>query len=341
MRSRALALVLAVVATGVWSAQPAEAAARCQGRGVTITGTPGDDVILGTPGPDVIAALGGHDVILAGAGHDIICAGDGEDRVFGGDGDDRIYGGNGADFCLGGAGNDVARACQMLRATEVRAPGAPRSIPRPGSVALTFDDGPHPTYTPMVLDILDHYRVKATFFVQGWKVDLYPEIARDIVARGHTLLNHSHGHEALWSYSDRTIAWTLTEANRAITDATGITPRCMRPPYGATNPRVERVIAKLGLEVILWDVDSLDYSHESARLALRHARIAEPGDIILMHDTIGPVWREALPPLIESLQERGIGFDTLCPEFSADPTSITVSHAPARRRAATPVGGVG
>lgn len=184
--------------------------------------------------------------------------------------------------------------------------------PRGGRVALTFDDGPHPRWTPVILDILDGYGVKATFFVQGWKVDAHPGLAREIVARGHSLQSHTYGHENLPRLGDGWVTWSLLEANRAIAEASGAAPTCLRPPYGATSPRVDRLSRAAGLEPVGWDVNTRDYAHGSAAAAIAAATAAEPGDVILMHDTLGPIWEAALPVVIEHFQERGIGFDTLC-----------------------------
>ena len=208
-------------------------------------------------------------------------------------------------------------------ATPVSADPPPvRVIPRDGTVALTFDDGPHPEWTPIVLDILDAYGVKATFFVAGFRAERHPEIVADIAARGHSVQNHTFGHENLVEYGNRTISWTLIEANRVIRDTTGSTPTCMRPPFGSTSRRVLDVISEHNLHVVMWDINTRDYAHNSASAAVTHALRAEPGDILLMHDIHGYLWVDALPRVIEGLQARGIGFDTLCER--PDPTGRAV-----------------
>ncbi len=187
-----------------------------------------------------------------------------------------------------------------------------RVAPRPGNVALTFDDGPHPVWTPIVLDILDAFGVKATFFVAGFRVQEHPEIVADIAARGHSVQNHTFGHENLVEYGNRTIVWTIEEGNRVIREATGAMPTCLRPPFGSVSRRVEDVITDRGLEIVMWDINTRDYAHNSASAAVTHALRSEPGDVILAHDIHGYLWVHALPLVIEELQARGIGFDTLC-----------------------------
>jgi peptidoglycan/xylan/chitin deacetylase (PgdA/CDA1 family) len=192
-----------------------------------------------------------------------------------------------------------------------------RVRPRPGRVALTFDDGPHPTWTPVVLDVLDEYGVKATFFVNGFRVQAYPEVAAEIVRRGHSLQNHTYGHNRLPLLSDGGIRHDIVRGADTIFEATGAVCTCLRPPWGLVNSRVRRVTADAGESIILWTVDSMDYSHQSA------ARTVETvledlgaGDIILMHDSLGWVARDALPVIIATVRARGLEFDTLCDQRS-------------------------
>jgi peptidoglycan/xylan/chitin deacetylase (PgdA/CDA1 family) len=194
-------------------------------------------------------------------------------------------------------------------------------------VALTFDDGPDPRWTPVVLEILDRYHVQATFFVLGFRAEPHPELIRAIVDAGHSLQHHTYGHEYLVALGDRWVDWTLDEGTRVIADASGTVPTCLRPPYGVVDDRVERLAREHGLEVVLWDVDSGDYAHGSPAAALRTLATAQPGDVIVMHDIHGWVWAEALGPAIEQLRARGIGFDTLCVPRPPRPVQVLPAGA--------------
>jgi peptidoglycan/xylan/chitin deacetylase (PgdA/CDA1 family) len=185
--------------------------------------------------------------------------------------------------------------------------------PAADSVGLTFDDGPDPKWTPIVLDILDEYDAVATFFVLGWKVDRYPELAAEIVRRGHSIQPHGYTHGNFTAKSNRSLRAALMQVNSAIFRATGVAPTCVRPPRGASSERVRRVAGELGLEVVIWDVNSLDYSLRSSGPVARHTiSRTEAGDNILLHDIWGSIWKKALPVIIEDFIDRGFGFDTVC-----------------------------
>ncbi len=190
-----------------------------------------------------------------------------------------------------------------------------RTEPRPGRVALTFDDGPNPEWTPVILDVLDRYGVKATFFVNGFRVDAYPEVAAEIVRRGHSLQNHGYGHAHVLTLSDAGVAREIVGGARSITTATGSRSTCFRPGWGETSARIRRVAAEEGEAIVLWTVDSADYVHLSgAGIVRRVLPGLSGGDIILMHDSIGWAARDALPAIIEAVRAAGLEFDTLCDE---------------------------
>ena len=188
-----------------------------------------------------------------------------------------------------------------------------RIAPRPGRVALTFDDGPDPEWTPVVLDILDEYGVKATFFVIGVRVAEYPEIAAEVLRRGHSLQNHGYRHHLITTLSDWEVRREIVRSRETIMRATGHTPTCFRPAYGQFDERTIAIADEVGETLVLWSVDSADYYYLAAPgtiqsvLADLHA-----GDVILMHDTLGWVARDALPVIIEAVRAAGLGFDTLC-----------------------------
>jgi len=196
---------------------------------------------------------------------------------------------------------------------------APRSRvrPEPGSVALTFDDGPHPTWTPVVLELLDEYDATATFFVVGSAAERHPDLIREIVRRGHSVQNHTQDHERLTQVDDARVRAQLRAADRAITGAGAPGPRCMRPPYGAVDERVRNLTAEQGQDVVLWNIDTLDWRNPGVDQIIGEAVQAKDRDIILFHD--GPGDRSqtvsALPWVLEFLTSSGFGFQRLC----ADP----------------------
>ncbi len=192
-------------------------------------------------------------------------------------------------------------------------PSGVRITALPGTVALTFDDGPHPVWTPVVLDVLAAHGVKATFFVLGPKVEAYPDIARRIVAEGHSLQNHGYGHIDLTGASSGRIAWHVARGSEAIIAATGAVPTCFRPPYGKTNGRISRIAADHGMRIARWNVDSEDYWRQSSANLIEQASEWEDGSVVVMHDTNGHLYDEGtLDTMIEVLTERGLGFSTIC-----------------------------
>lgn len=186
--------------------------------------------------------------------------------------------------------------------------------PRPGTVALTFDDGPDPRWTPVILSILDDHGAKATFFMVGWKVEAHPELAREVLRRGHSVQSHSYGHGALTGYGDESLRRDLSRSIEAIEAATGTTPTCLRPPWGITSSRVTAMAQSLGLAVVIWDRDSGDWDHGSAG-ALRRLAAGDrwgDGDVILAHDSLGYLWAPVLSEVIEAIRSRGLGLNIIC-----------------------------
>lgn len=197
-----------------------------------------------------------------------------------------------------------------------RTPGS-RVRPEPGNVALTFDDGPHPTWTPIILELLDQYDATATFFVVGSTAERHPDLVRQIVDRGHSVQNHTQDHERLTLIDDGGVREQLRGADRAITAAGAPRPRCMRPPYGAVDERVRGLTAGGDQDVVLWNIDTLDWRNPGVDGIIAAAVQAKDRDIVLFHD--GPGDRSetvaALPWVLEFLASSGFGFQRLC----ADP----------------------
>ena len=192
------------------------------------------------------------------------------------------------------------------------APAAPAPTPTTGNkvIALTFDDGPGP-YTAHLLDILDQYGAKATFFLIGSKVSGQASVVRSIHARGHQLGNHSWSHPELPKLSVNQIAGEIDRTNEAIKQAAGVKPTILRPPYGAANGVVLEQLRARGMSSILWSVDTRDWADRNSQIVCSRAVAgARPGAVILMHD-IHQTSVNAVPCILSSLKQQGYSFVTI------------------------------
>lgn len=179
-------------------------------------------------------------------------------------------------------------------------------------IALTFDDGPHPRNTPRLLDILRERNVKATFYVIGRNVDLYPNVLRRTVSEGHEIGNHTYNHPILSKLGDSAVRDELLKCRDAVARAAGVQPRTMRPPYGALLQRQrEWVRAELKYPTIMWSVDPLDWKRPGASvITSRILTGTTPGAIVLAHDLhAGTV--DAMPSTLDGLLKRGYKFVTV------------------------------
>ncbi|MCM3080473.1 polysaccharide deacetylase family protein [Brevibacillus invocatus] len=195
---------------------------------------------------------------------------------------------------------------------------------KPKEVALTFDDGPDHLWTPRVLDILAQYRVKATFMCVGQMAKYNPKILERIASEGHVIGNHSWDHPYFTKIALSAVLDQVERTTEQIDKIIGLKPRLVRPPYGATNEDVNRILKAGGHEIILWDVDSWDWKGlagpQVARNVLGHVG---PGSVVLQHcagtvdDTLkGTV--EALPYIIEVLCEQKYAFTTISEMFQLE-----------------------
>ncbi|KQC40061.1 chitooligosaccharide deacetylase [Frankia sp. ACN1ag] len=179
------------------------------------------------------------------------------------------------------------------------------------SVALTIDDGPHPVWTPRILDVLRLNRVSATFSVVGAQAVANPELVRRIVAEGHSLCNHSMTHPQ--PFSRRTpdqIRIEMTRAQSAIVDAGAEPPRLFRAPGGDWSPAVLAAAAGLGMTSLGWDVDPRDWARPGTASIRQSLGSARPGDILLCHDGGGNRAQTvaALRRVLPLLRARGLSF---------------------------------
>ncbi|MFJ8530192.1 polysaccharide deacetylase family protein [Bacillus sp. NPDC094106] len=194
------------------------------------------------------------------------------------------------------------------------------AITEPRFVSLTFDDGPSP-YTTQILDILGTYNIKATFFVVGKAVKMYPEIVTRIKKENHVIGNHTWNHPSITNITSLEITNQILKTNSAIKKLIDEEPTIFRPPYGKINNTSYHAIHNLGLTSVLWNVDSLDWSIKKKNLLEKRIRTRTKSDsIILLHDGdqfgSGPrdVTVKSLPGIIEYLIHSGFKFITI-PEF--------------------------
>jgi peptidoglycan/xylan/chitin deacetylase (PgdA/CDA1 family) len=201
-------------------------------------------------------------------------------------------------------------------------------------IAITFDDGPHPTNTPRLLNILAQRNIKATFYVVGQLVKEHPQIIRRILAEGHEVANHTMTHPTLTRISDERIRRELGETHKAVVDIAGYHMRTFRPPGGATNARLKEWFHKeYGYSTILWTVDPQDWKRPGVSVVTsRLVNGARPGAILLCHDLHAPTI-DAMPGTLDQLLAKGFKFVTVSQllnmESSAQASTVAAATPPA------------
>jgi peptidoglycan/xylan/chitin deacetylase (PgdA/CDA1 family) len=206
----------------------------------------------------------------------------------------------------------VANKSSQLFATSVcRGPG------RRQSIALTFDDGPSESTSPL-LDYLSDHNISATFFQCGLNVLRLTNVSREVVARGHELGNHSWSHPKIYLKSGRFIDDEFSRTQHLLTTETGVTPTLLRPPYGYRWLGLQSVQNKLAVRGVLWTVIGNDWKWGSERIADHTLRNASAGGIICLHDgrdiQVKPNVSQmlsALRQLVPELQNKGYRFETV------------------------------
>ena len=181
-------------------------------------------------------------------------------------------------------------------------------------IYLTFDDGPTVKYTKRVLDLLDQYDAKATFFQVGENATAHPELTRSVIERGHALGNHTWSHRDMRKLRPRDLNGQITRTSAALFGITGQAVTCLRPPFGAMNARVRKAIRHQKLGLKLWDIDPRDWKKPgSAAIAHRVVSGADPGDVSLMHDGGGNRSQSvvALKRILRSLSKKRYEFKAL------------------------------
>lgn len=194
-------------------------------------------------------------------------------------------------------------------------------------VAITFDDGPHPQNTPRLLDMLRVRNIKATFYVIGRSVNLYPQVVRRTVAEGHEIGNHSHTHRLLSKLGDGELRGEMANCRDAVGRAAGVQPRTMRPPYGGLLQRQRELIyGEFGYPTILWSCDPLDWKRPGAGVvSSRILAGTSAGGIVLAHDLHAQTV-DAMPATLDGLLRRGFKFVTVS-QLLALKTDVTPAQA--------------
>lgn len=183
-------------------------------------------------------------------------------------------------------------------------------------IALSFDDGPNPKYTPQILDLLKQYHAKATFFVIGSRVLQYPDLARREAQEGHEIANHTYHHNRIKRLSPEELREEIEKTGSTIASVTGQIPHLFRPPGGYYDEIIVNTAKEAGYKVVMWSwhQDTRDWSQPGTdrivNLVLSNAR---NGDIVLFHDhgrnrlqTVN-----ALKQILPELQQRGYQFVTI------------------------------
>lgn len=195
-------------------------------------------------------------------------------------------------------------------------------------VALTFDDGPDPTHTPKLLDLLAAHHAKATFFVIGKRVAQCPEIVARAAREGHEIGNHSWSHRRFVDISDADVREELEKTDAEIRAVIGVGAKVMRPPGGAIFAQQEAWIREeFGYKTILWDVHGFDWIRPPPSPAAISERIVErihPGAVIVCHDT-QPATIEAVPAILSRLEAKQFKFVTVSELLQLGPTNPSKS----------------
>jgi peptidoglycan/xylan/chitin deacetylase (PgdA/CDA1 family) len=184
-------------------------------------------------------------------------------------------------------------------------------------IALTFDDGPDPAWTPRILDVLAARDVRATFFVIGERAAKSPELIRAMKSAGHEVGNHSWSHPSLWLCAPPRTADEIARTHELLTELTGETPRYFRPPWGMVNAPMFSALRRHGLRCVFWSIQP--EGRRPVAAATQIARVvarARPGAIVDLHDAEGTPsaparLHQALPAMIDGLRREGYELATV------------------------------
>jgi peptidoglycan/xylan/chitin deacetylase (PgdA/CDA1 family) len=183
--------------------------------------------------------------------------------------------------------------------------------PDSNRIALTFDDGPTPGVTDLILDELGKRQLPATFFMIGQRVAAEPALARRVLAEGHEVANHTFTHAKLTMLSDAQVGLEIQKTQDILREVLDHRPAWFRPPYGALTPNQARMVHKADMDVVLWNVDPKDWSQPGeATIVQAILADAKPGSIILCHDS-HPQTASCVGAVLDGLLARELTFVTL------------------------------
>jgi polysaccharide deacetylase family sporulation protein PdaB len=178
-------------------------------------------------------------------------------------------------------------------------------------IAITFDDGPHPVYTPDLLDILKRYQAKATFFLVGEMAEKYPYLVQAELAAGHSIGNHTYHHVNLTKIPEEYVATEIKACGEVLRSITGQAPHLFRPPGGDYTPSVAEAAEVLGYTMVLWTDDPGDYASPGQKvIETRVLSRVSNGGIVLIHDGVQQTV-DVLPQILSFLKKRGYQFVTI------------------------------
>jgi peptidoglycan/xylan/chitin deacetylase (PgdA/CDA1 family) len=179
------------------------------------------------------------------------------------------------------------------------------------AIALTFDDGPNPDTTPDILRVLAKYNAKATFFLIGRRVKLYPNLVQQIAREGHEIGNHSYSHANLIKLTKDEAYTEYADCSAAIKAVVGFAPIVCRPPGGDANKLVVNLAGALGMRTVAWSLNVADFDLQDAdAIQDKVVKVAQSGEIVELHDKVyGTIM--CLDDIIAALQKQGYHFVTV------------------------------
>ncbi len=205
----------------------------------------------------------------------------------------------------------TARTCPTVSAAWPPENVYVRKANADNKIAITFDDGPNPSQTAEILDILRDFDIKATFFMVGSNAERNGELVRRIVREGHEVGSHTYSHAGMAQCTDEQLTEEIRHTEQVLFDITGVRPRLFRPPGGCCEGNVVKIANALCYEVVLWSVDTRDWAHTPVRTMVENVREnTRSGDIILCHDFVGKGTNtpDALRAFLPILLEKGFEF---------------------------------
>jgi peptidoglycan/xylan/chitin deacetylase (PgdA/CDA1 family) len=179
-------------------------------------------------------------------------------------------------------------------------------------VYLTFDDSPHPVWTPRAMDVLDQYDIKATFFLVGREAAKHAGIVQDIVRRGHTVGNHTYSHRSIVGLGKKDLEVEIVDNRKRLSDLAGRDVNMFRPPWGRLDFRTAVYIILKGQQIVMWSLDSTDYKMVGSDAIIKWIEKVGvgAGEIMLFHDD-NPQTLTALPNVVELIRRNNLNINTL------------------------------